>query len=113
MTNGAGDVVPVWTIATESTDLPAILDQPSLTPGALEGLRGALAAMSTVPIATLEAHSMPKDVDRSLGIRLDGVSPLAQQLSQLVKSTPSVVSDGGETLYRMVVPAKVAEVSPE
>ncbi|UAK37234.1 hypothetical protein K8O93_19080 [Gordonia bronchialis] len=108
MTDHIADTVPVWTLATEDTELPAIASGPTMTPERLEGLRGALAALSDVPIATLEAHSLPKSVERSRGIPLASASPLAQHLSQLVKQTPNVTHDGGETLYRMVVPAKVA-----
>lgn len=100
--------VPVWTLATEQADVPAVLGDTSLTHARLASLRRALAELSQTPLTTLEAHTVPDSVDRSKGIRLHGVSPLAQQLSQLVKSTPKVVPDGGETLYRMVLPAKVA-----
>ena len=56
MTDHIADTVPVWTLATEDTELPAIASGPTMTPERLEGLRGALAALSDVPIATLEAH---------------------------------------------------------
>nr|WP_064570234.1 hypothetical protein [Gordonia sp. LAM0048] len=100
--------VPVWTLATDEADIPAVLSDTALTPDRLAGLRRALAEFSETPLTTLEAHAAPESLDRSKGIRLHGVSPLAQQLSQLVKSTPKVVTDGGETLYRMVLPTKVA-----
>lgn len=100
--------VPVWTIATDQADVPAVIGENSLTSERLESLRNALAALSDIPITTLEAHDVPKSLDRSAGIHLHGVSPLAQELSQLVKNTPKVVTDGGETLYKMVVPAKVS-----
>ena len=100
--------VPVWTLATDEADIPAVLSDTALTPDRLAGLRRALAEFSETPLTTLEAHAAPESLDRSNGIHLHGVSPLAQQLSQLVKSTPKVVTDGGETLYRMVLPTKVA-----
>ncbi|MGV9673364.1 hypothetical protein ACWDPV_22705 [Gordonia sp. NPDC003504] len=108
MSDPAGDVVPVWTLTTRDTTIPAVLDDASMTPARLDGLRGALAAFADAPIATLEAHSLHGPVDRSSGLALSAASPLAQQLSLLVTRTPRVVTDGGETLYRMVVPAKAA-----
>ncbi|WP_338855262.1 hypothetical protein WDY80_11820 [Gordonia hongkongensis] len=100
--------VPVWTLATDKADVPGVLSDAALTPDRLAGLRRALAEFSETPLTTLEAHAAPDSLDRSKGIYLHGVSPLAQQLSQLVSRTPKVVPDGGETLYRMVVPAKFA-----
>jgi hypothetical protein len=73
-----------------------------------------LASFAAAPLVTLEAHPMPKNLDRTKGIPLDAVSPLARQLSDLVtqtaRSAPAVekAAVGGEVLYRMVVPAKVA-----
>ncbi|MDH3022581.1 hypothetical protein BJF87_20640 [Gordonia sp. CNJ-863] len=100
--------VPVWTIATDRADVPAVIGENALTPERLDSLRTALAALSDIPLTTLEAHDVPKALDRSKGIHLHGVSPLATQLSELVKKTPNVVPDGGETLYKMVVPPKFA-----
>ncbi|MGW0040048.1 hypothetical protein [Gordonia sp. NPDC003376] len=99
--------VPVWTITTAAADVPAVLGNDALTADRLGRLRDALAALSEVPLTTLEAHPLTEPVDASKGIRLHGVSPLAQQLSTLVSKTPKVVTDGGETLYRMDVPGKV------
>ncbi|AZZ79806.1 hypothetical protein C5O27_00760 [Gordonia alkanivorans] len=100
--------VPVWTLATDEADVPAVIGENALTPERLEKLRSALAALSDVPITTIEAHNVPKSIDRSKGIHLHGVSPLAKELSRLVKNTPNVVTDGSETLFRMVVPPSVA-----
>lgn len=107
-------IVPVWTLATGGVQVPGVsLDEP-MTADRLTELRGVLAALADQPIATLEVHAMPEKLDRSRGIALDATSPLAQHLSDLIKhsagksSTPAVVSAGGEVLYRMVVPAKVA-----
>jgi hypothetical protein len=108
-------VVPVWTLSTSSaTKIPALADSDALTPARLSELRSALAAFADSPIVTLEAHPLPKTFDRSSGIPLDALSPLAQHLAQLVsqtaKSSSAVanVEATGEVLYRMVVPAKVA-----
>jgi hypothetical protein len=64
------------------------------------------------PIATLEVHPLPDNLDHFRGIPLDAASPLAQHLSQLISKTASssstTVATVGEGLYRMVVPAKVA-----
>ncbi|WP_111765337.1 hypothetical protein [Nakamurella deserti] len=109
-------VVPVWTLCTSSgTRIPSLADGDSITPDRLTELRSALAAFAESPIVTLEAHPLPKTLDRSSsGIRLDAMSPLAQHLSKLLsqtaKSAPAAakVDAAGEVLYRMVVPAKVA-----
>lgn len=110
-----GPVVPVWTLATSNaTKVPALAGEETLTPARLSELRAALAAFAESPIVTLEAHALPKNLDRSSGIPLDAMSPPAQHLAELVsqtaKSSPAVanVDAAGEVLYRMVVPAKVA-----
>src|SRR3546814_13543910 len=76
-------------------------------------LRTVLAALADHPVATLEVHPLPDRFDRSHGIPLDAASPLAQHLSQLIaqtaQGTPVKAAGSGEALYRMVVPAKVAD----
>jgi hypothetical protein len=113
----SGDVeasVPVWALATEAVSLPVALGEEGMTPARLGELRTVLAALAESPIATLEAHPRLAGRDRSGGIALHASSPLAQQLSQLVMQTSKHapanvnVAATGETLYRMVVPAKVA-----
>src|SRR3954449_7285741 len=109
-------VVPIWTLSTsEATTLvPAVADQGTLTPERLTELRSALATFSSAPLVTLEAHPLAKKRERSAGLPLDALSPLAQELSRLVaanaKSVPAVaqIAESGEMLYKMVVPAKVA-----
>lgn len=109
-------VVPIWTLSTSqaATLFPAGAAQGTLTPERLRELRSALAAFSSAPVVTLEAHPLAKKRDRSAGLPLDAVSPLAQELSRLVaanaKSVPAVsqVAASSEVLYKMVVPAKVA-----
>jgi hypothetical protein len=107
-------LVPVWTLATEDVRVPAITGNGPMTPGRLAELRTVLAALTDSPIATLEAHPLPEKLDRRRGIPLDCTSPLAQHLSQLIiqtaRSAPAAanIGAGGEVLYRMVVPAKVA-----
>lgn len=108
-------VVPVWTITTDEAPISSVpLPLDALTPTRLAELRSALAGMNESPIVTLEAHPMPNGLDRRHGIPLDAMSPLAQELSKLLtksaKSVPAVAeaAAGGEILYRMVVPAKVA-----
>lgn len=107
--------VPVWTLSTADTSsIPAVADEGALTPERLAELRTALAAFSSVPLVTLEAHPLPKRRNRATGLPLDAVSPLAQELSRLVaanaknSSAVAQVAESGEVLYRMVVPAKVA-----
>ncbi|MBY6540023.1 hypothetical protein HQ325_15195 [Rhodococcus sp. BP-349] len=101
--------VPVWTLATQPTSNAVVANEGSLTSARLTELRTVLASLADSPVVTLEAHDVPKGVDRAGGMSLGSASPLASQLAQLVKSTPKVTSEfGGETLYRMTVPAKVA-----
>ena len=114
MADESKTIVPVWTLATGDVRVPDVsLDKP-MSAERLNELRGVLATLADQPIATLEVHPLPENVDRKRGIALDAASPLAQHLSELIKQsasntpTPAVVSTGGEVLYRMVVPAKVA-----
>lgn len=118
MTTDSTAVVPVWTLATEPVTVPDLLaddGEGGITPARLAELRTVLATLATVPIATLEVHPMPKKRDRDGGIALQAASPLAQHLSRLVADTANIapkglkLDDAGEVLYRMVVPAKVAE----
>ena len=106
--------MPVWTLATTDVDVPTVLDGP-MTSSRLAELRTGLAALANTAIATLEAHPVPKGLDRSRGIALDAASPLAKHLSQLISQTAKSTSGAGanigttgEVLYRMVVPGKVA-----
>jgi hypothetical protein len=106
---------PVWTLSTsDDPTLPAVAEGGALTPGRLAELRTALAAFSSTPLVTLEAHPLPKQRDRAAGLPLDSISPLALELSRLVaahaKTVPAVakIAESSEVLYRMVVPAKVA-----
>ncbi len=106
--------VPVWTLATRDVQVPAVIGDGPMTAERLAELRGVLAALADQPIATLEAHPLPDKLDRSQGIPLDAASPLAQHLSQLItqsakaSATAAKATASGETLYRMVIPAKVA-----
>ncbi|MFJ9052395.1 hypothetical protein ACIRPO_22025 [Streptomyces bacillaris] len=106
--------VPVWTLATGDVRVPAVAGDGPMTAERLGELRGVLAALADRPIATLEAHPLPDKLDRGRGIALEAASPLAQHLSELVtrtarsSSTAAKATVGGETLYRMVVPAKFA-----
>ncbi|MET8417360.1 hypothetical protein ACWD7C_10590 [Streptomyces sp. NPDC005134] len=97
-------IVPVWTLTTDDVQVPAVAGDGPMTAERLAELRGVLAGLTDAPIATLEVHPLPGQLDRSRGIPLDAVSPLAQHLSQLITQS----SRAGEGLYRMVVPAKVA-----
>ncbi|UIJ35132.1 hypothetical protein [Allobranchiibius sp. GilTou73] len=116
MTHSGEGTVPVWPLATkDDTRMPGIFEGTrTMSPQRLAELRSALAAFADSPVVTLEAHPMPKEFDRSVGIPLDAMSPLAKHLSELVTrtalsaSTPADVAGSGELLYRMVVPAKVA-----
>ena len=105
-------LVPVWTLATGDVRVPPIAGNGPMTAERLAELRNVLAALADSPIATLEVHPLPDNLDRSRGIPLDAASPLAQHLSQLISKTPSspstTLTTAGEGLYRMVVPAKVA-----
>ncbi|SDM44210.1 hypothetical protein [Streptomyces wuyuanensis] len=103
--------VPVWTLATGDVRVPALTGDEPMTAERLAELRGVLAVLADEPIATLEVHPLPDELDRSRGIALDVASPLAQHLSQLITQSArssSTATAAGEGLYRMVVPAKVA-----
>ncbi|OZC49307.1 hypothetical protein CH289_17380 [Rhodococcus sp. RS1C4] len=108
----SGNVVPFWTLATKEVKAPSVSSEASMTPARLTELRTVLAAVVDAPLATLEAHPLPSSADLSGGIHLESLSPLAMQLSQLIQSSRSstgqTLQSNGETLYRMVVPAKVA-----
>ncbi|MGW1066327.1 hypothetical protein ACWD4F_17665 [Streptomyces aureus] len=114
MTDDRKATVPVWTLATGDVRVPAVTGDGPMTAERLAELRGVLAALAEQPIATLEAHPLPDKLDRGRGISLDAASPLAQHLSQLItqsargSATVAKATGGGEALYRMVVPAKVA-----
>ncbi|MFE3517590.1 hypothetical protein [Streptomyces sp. NPDC059166] len=113
MINYRKAIVPVWTLATDDVQVPAVAGDGPMTAERLAELRGVLAGLADSPIATLEAHPLPDRLDRSRGIPLESVSPLAQHLSQLIsqsaRSSPVAAATAtGEGLYRMVVPAKVA-----
>jgi len=111
MTDGKDVAVPLWMLATQETALPDIPSAGGLTPERLSELRSALTLLADTPIATLEQHPMPENVDRTGAVALHSTSPLAQHLSQLVSQTSTAApktAATSETLYRMVVPAKVA-----
>ncbi len=103
--------VPVWTLTTgDEAAMPGVLDAMAMTFDGVAELRTVLAAMAGAPIATLEAHPLPKDLDRNRGMPLGSRSPLALHLSQLISQAAEAGAEGvgGEALYRMVVPAKFA-----
>ncbi|MFD8023452.1 hypothetical protein ACFV6G_23870 [Streptomyces lavendulae] len=114
MSDGRRTTVPVWTLATADVRVPGLAAGESMTAERLAELRGVLAVLADEPIVTLEVHPLPDGIDRSRGIPLDAVSPLAQHLSQFVSQsarsslTVARATASGDCLYRMVVPAKVA-----
>lgn len=114
MTDDHKTTVPVWTLATADVRVPGLTAGESMTAERLAELRGVLAVLAGEPIVTLEVHPLPDTIDRGRGIPLDAASPLAQHLSQFVTQsarsslTVARATASGESLYRMVVPAKVA-----
>lgn len=114
MSDVDGTIVPFWTLSTtKGATVPAFADEGALTPERLSELRSALAAFASAPLVTLEAHPLPAKRERSTGLPLDAMSPLAQELSRLVNTSSKVpavtqVAQSSEVLYRMHVPAKVA-----
>ncbi|WP_406080455.1 hypothetical protein OG468_08530 [Streptomyces zaomyceticus] len=114
MTDDRKTTVPVWTLATADVRVPGLTAGESMTAERLAELRGVLAVMAGEPIVTLEVHPLPDKIDRGRGIPLDAASPLAQHLSQFITQsarsslTVARATGSGESLYRMVVPAKVA-----
>ncbi|OAI39301.1 hypothetical protein AYO39_00455 [Actinobacteria bacterium SCGC AG-212-D09] len=109
------EALPVWTLGSEVVELPPGFDGVALSPERLSELRALLAALSDKPVAVLEAHPRPAGLDRSSGIVVDSVSPLARGLSTVVAESSKALANApkavasGEALYRMVVPAKFAE----
>ena len=107
-------VVPFWTLSTnDRAEVPAAALDASLTPGRLAELRSALAAFSSAPLVTLEAHPLPANRDRAAGgLPLDALSPLAK-VSRLVASrreehaSVARIAESGEVLYRMEVPPRL------
>ncbi len=101
--------VPVWTLASREVEFPVLGDFSSMTPTRLSELRTVLAALADVPIATMEAYASPREFDSNQGLLLSSASPLAQVLSDFASQLPTQMSQsGGGTLYRIVLPAKVA-----
>lgn len=116
---GQGTVVPVWTIGTEVSKVTeqdaALLRTGGITPERLTQLRDALTSLMDSPLVSLEAYQLPVETKISGGRLLDATSPLAQNLTSLIQHSSTSLkvaapklSTSGETLYRMVVPAKVA-----
>src|ERR1700687_4430055 len=87
MADNEETIVPVWTLATRDVTVPVIMGDEAMTPDRLNELRTVLATLADAPIATLEAHPLPKNLDRSKGLHLDSASPLAVHLSQLISQT--------------------------
>lgn len=116
MSDVAGTIVPVWTLSTiQGATVPAFANEGVLSSERLSELRSALAAFASAPLVTLEAHPLPAKRERSSGLPLDAMSPLARELSRLVahssnSNEPAIaqVVQSSEVLYRMHVPAKVA-----
>ena len=118
MSDVVGTIVPLWTLSTAegSTAFPAFPDEGGLTPGRLSELRSALAAFASAPLVTLEAHPLPGKRDRTSGLPLGAMSPLAQEISRLIANSPQVpavtqVAQSGEVLYPMHVPPKLPRSS--
>lgn len=115
MSDVAVTAVPLWTLSTAqgSTAVPGLHHEGGLTPERLSEWRSALAAFASAPLVTLEAHPLRVGHERSSGLPLGAMSPLAQEISRLAANSSKVpeVADAlqsGEVLYRMHVPAKVA-----
>lgn len=114
MSDEKATAVPVWTLSTTpGVQVPVSIGEGALTGERLTELRSALVAFSNAPLVTLEAHPLTKKNDRSAGLKLEALSPLARELSRLAQNATKVpavtqVSTSTEVLYRMVVPAKVA-----
>lgn len=110
----ANSTVPVWTLLTTDVAMPVLADGEPMTSQRLDSLRTAMAALAQTPIATLEVHRLPNDLDTSGGMRLASSSPLAQQLTRLIanslqsSSAESPAETAMEALFRMVIPGEAA-----
>ena len=110
--------VPVWTVAADGDKviraMPVPIDAKGLTPERLAQLRDALSSFLDTPLVTIEAHRLPASAHASGGRLLDASTPLAMHLADLIQrsaaSLPDAVRTGSasETLYRMVIPGKLA-----
>ena len=111
--------VPVWLIGTEesgfSGDVAASMPTEGFTAERLAQLRDGLADLMDTPLVSLEAYPLPIENTIKGGRLLDAASPLATCLTNLIQHSSSSlkavspgVTQGGETLYRMVVPAHIA-----
>jgi hypothetical protein len=110
--------VPVWTLATNSEKVSQAVQLPvaheGMTAERLVGLRQALAAFLDAPLVTVEAYALPPQTHFSGGKLLDAASPLALELRNLLKlpadaaNSSEAVAKSSETLYRMVVPRRLA-----
>lgn len=111
--------VPVWLIGTEesgfSGDVAASMPTEGFTAERLAQLRDGLADLMDTPLVSLEAYPLPIENTIKGGRLLDAASPLATCLTNLIQHSSSSlkaaspgVTQGGETLYRMVVPAGIA-----
>ena len=67
MTDHSAAAVPVWTLATGDVQVPAVSEGVEITAERLGELRSTLASLAAHPIATLEAHPLPQELDRSRG----------------------------------------------
>jgi hypothetical protein len=113
-----GSGVPVWTIAADGDKLdcamPIPIDAKGLTPERLSQLRDALSSFLDTPLVTIEAYRLPANANPSGGRLLDASTPLATHLADLIRrsaaSLPEAAAGGSasETLYRMVIPGKLA-----
>jgi hypothetical protein len=71
-------LIPVWTLATGDVQIPSFADDGPMTAGRLAELRSVLAALADSPIATLEVHPLPDNLDRPRGIPLDAGAGVLQ-----------------------------------
>lgn len=111
----AGIVVPVWALAAEAPrsdlDVAHWLDGGPVSADRLAQLRDGLVSILDTSLVTLEAYPLPGGGQSQSGFLVDAANPLAQFFAGLAKSSsvPSPSASGSaETLYRMVIPSKVA-----
>lgn len=111
----AGAVVPVWALAAEAPqrelDMTHWLDGGPISADRLAQIRDGLVSFLDTSLVTIEAYPLPGGGQSQSGFLVDAANPLAQFLSGLAKTAPvpaTAASSSTETLFRMVVPSKVA-----
>ena len=98
---------PIWMLGVDTVELPGGLGSETLTPERVSDLRATLVALSAGPVATLKPNPARRAwIDRAASLSTRPARSFAG-LRRSGGKVPKAAPD--EVLYRMVVPAKVAD----